>query len=442
MNRDWNDFKALHSNIAGARQAFEDACETLYRKRNPGEHVSQVSLRQGDGGIDVFIGELGIKPISVIQCKFFLESFGNSQKAQIRESFETAVNSTSFELKEWILCIPRVIDITENSWWFKWKHKQLKKFKKEDNFIRIINGNELIDLLKQDDLYNQVFQMDDSNRIKEMHDVIVSKKVVPKKVESKKKIKTSTILFNNYSKRNEPFYLLRDSDSEFNEALAINNIWLFGKSGFGKTSLISRNLIQNSIDYCFCDLSPIRIKKAEDVLLEILVTIEEKFSMERDINEENILKQISKILCLKSTSRAVIVIDELSVSDDKVLRKIAEYFIQLVTHFSNQSEEDELRFVVSTIANPKQIIRSKSKASEHFHFICCNSWESYSSQLFDILSASLNIDITESKSKIIEKSQHSPRILKNIFRKIVVSRRTNAESVDKAIIETLEEIVE
>ena len=96
MNRNWVDFKGLHSNIAGAREAFEDACESLYRKINHDKHVSQVKVKMGDGGIDIFIGELGVEPITVIQCKFFLESFDNSQKSQIRDSFNTAISSKKY----------------------------------------------------------------------------------------------------------------------------------------------------------------------------------------------------------------------------------------------------------------------------------------------------------------------------------------------------------
>ena len=126
MNRNWTDFKSLHSNLAGAREAFEDACETLFKKIYHDKHVSQVKVKQGDGGIDIFIGEFGNEPITVIQCKFFLEAFEESQHSQIRESFRTAIESDKYTLKEWILCIPRVIDIDENAWWFKWKKKQIQ----------------------------------------------------------------------------------------------------------------------------------------------------------------------------------------------------------------------------------------------------------------------------------------------------------------------------
>lgn len=158
MQRDWQNFKALHHNIEGAREGFEKACETLFRKVYPSEYVSQMAVKQGDGGIDIFVGKFSIKPIIVIQCKFFLDSFGEAQKAQIRNSFNRAKNSQKYVLKEWILVLPRVIDIEENSWWFNWIGKQ-------DIAIHLINGNKLIDLMKEHNVYNQIFQMEDSLKI-------------------------------------------------------------------------------------------------------------------------------------------------------------------------------------------------------------------------------------------------------------------------------------
>lgn len=436
MNRDWNDFKSLHGNIAGAREAFEDTCETLFKKKYKDQHVSQVKVKQGDGGIDVFIGELGVEPITVIQCKFFLESFEASQYSQIRESFNTAITSKKYELKEWILCIPRVIDIDENTWWFKWKHKKLKEHSKDKDFIKLINGNELIDLLKELDLYNRVFKLDDSIKIDEIH-----KQLVSAPINLPNNIKPSTVLFNNYSEKNEPFYLKRDSDSEFNKSLEISNLWLFGKSGVGKTALINRNLIQNKIEYCFCDLSPITITKEVDVLNEVLLTIEDKFDLERDDRETNILKQISQILCRASSCNMIIVIDELSVSNNETLKNIADSFIKLVTHYNNQAKNSELKFVVSTISNPKDIIQNKSKASGYFQYISCDSWENYTSQLFDILAKALNLELGDSKSTIIRESENSPRVLKNIFQKILIFNDTSENGVIKAIKLTQSEIV-
>ena len=71
----------------------------------------------------------------------------------------------------------RVIDIDEHSWWFKWKQKKIEENSKDTNFIKLVNGNELIDLLKENDLYNQIFKIDDSLKIAEIYNAVVPKKI-------------------------------------------------------------------------------------------------------------------------------------------------------------------------------------------------------------------------------------------------------------------------
>lgn len=436
MNRNWVDFKGLHSNLAGAREAFEDACETLFRKINPDKSVSQVKVKVGDGGIDVFIGELGVEPITVIQCKFFLESFEESQKAQIRESFDTAINSDKYELKEWRLCIPRVIDIDEHSWWFKWKQKKIEENSKDTNFIKLVNGNELIDLLKENDLYNQIFKIDDSLKIAEIYNA-----VVPKKIEISNEANPKLVLFNNYSNQCEPFYYERGVDKEFINSLKINNIWVFGNSGIGKTALVNRNLTKNDIQYCFCDLSPINIINSEQVIEEIICKVEEKFDVERNSTIENNIKKLTQLLCQAGKKEIIIVIDELSVKDSSILRNIATDLMNLVVHYCNSTNEDSLKFVVSTISNPKDIIENSSKASEHFQYIDCNDWSMDIENLFDILSTSLKIDLKTHKIDILDSCENSPRILKTIFRKIVALDNFNSDAIKNAIKTTTSELV-
>ena len=436
MNRDWVDFKGLHSNITGAREAFEDACESLYRKINHDKHVSQVKVKLGDGGIDIFIGELGVEPITVIQCKFFLESFDDSQKSQIRDSFNTAISSTKYELKEWILCIPRVIDIDENSWWFKWKHKKIKEYTKDTNFIKIVNGNELIDLFKKNDLYNQIFKIDDSLKIAEIYNA-----VVPKKIDLISTVNPKMILFNNFSKPCEPFYFEREIDKQFINSLSINNIWVFGNSGVGKTALVNRNLTNKNIKYCFCDLSPINILCSEQVIEEIICKIEELFQLERNSSIVNNIKQLSDLLCKAGKKEIIIVIDELSVKEDTILKNIASDLMNLVVHYFNSTDNDCLKFVVSTISNPKDIIENTSKATEHFQYIDCNDWSKDIEKLFEMLSTSLNIDLNSHKVDILVSCENSPRILKSIFRKIIALDNLNSEAITSAIKTTTSELV-
>lgn len=434
MNRDWRDFKAIHSNLEGARESFEDACELLFRKVYPNKHVSKVQVKHGDGGIDVFIGEFGIEPITVIQCKFFLDSFSDSQKTQIKSSFNTAFNNKKFELKEWILCMPRSIDIDENSWWFKWKHNKIKEISKDNEFIKLINGNELISLMKKHEVYNEVFEIEVSRKIDEIHQTIVGKKLV-RKTENNK-----TILFNNYTIECEPYYFERNEDTIFLQNLKLSNIWIYGRSGVGKTALIRRNLIQQNICYLFCDISSVDIVSSDDILEEIIYFIEDKYEINRHNNESNKIKIISKLLNELPPKQFVVVIDELSLNNNDLMKDIASSLNRLVTYYNNLLSNEDLRFVVSTINDPKLMLHNKTKASDYFLFLDCDHWDGSLKELSDLLINELGLNIgTEERDRIVVESKNSPRLLKKILKKIVVFGDVSPNKISLAISQAKQE---
>jgi adenylate kinase family enzyme len=257
---------------------------------------------------------------------------------------------------------------------------------------------------------------------------------------SVKEIDYNKVLFNNYSKDVEPYYLERTIDNTFNDSLQIENVWIFGKSGSGKTTLINRNLKNNDIEYCYCDLSPTNINSTEDVLNDILCTIEDKFNINRADNEKNIIKNIANILCKVSSKEIVIVIDELAVEDNTLLQKISESLINLVVFYSNKNS-NELKFVVSTISTPKTIIKNISKAGNYFQFLCCDDWKNDNILLLEIISNALKINLDSSKDLILSKSQNSPRILKAMIKKIIIGKKLDSNSVKVAIEKVISEIV-
>lgn len=171
MKRNWIDFKSLHSNIEGARAAFEKACETTFRKLYRNKNVQIVKSKGGDGGIDIFIGNLNEK-ITVIQCKFFLSELGESQKAQIRKSFNTIIKSQELIVDNWILCLPTELILKEHQWWSNWTSKEIKKHLLPTGYFTLINGNELIQLMKETGVYNQIFQIDEAIKINEIHKIV------------------------------------------------------------------------------------------------------------------------------------------------------------------------------------------------------------------------------------------------------------------------------
>ncbi len=178
MKRDWYDFKAINGSIEGARANFEVLCESIFRRRYKDLSVQIIRADPGDEGIDIIIGDLYDNP-TIIQCKFFIENIDESQREQIRKSFNRAINSEKYKLKRWYLCVPTTLSFKEYEWWCKWKAKQTEQYHLNENEIDLINGNKLIDLLKEYNLYNEYFDVENSLIIKENNEMLknISKNV-------------------------------------------------------------------------------------------------------------------------------------------------------------------------------------------------------------------------------------------------------------------------
>jgi hypothetical protein len=109
--------------VAGAREKFEDLVAQLVKGEQP--KADKVRIMQGDGGIDVHVGEL-TNPggIDVYQCKFFPQGLDESQKGQIRKSFQGCRDSDQFTTKKWTLCLPVDLSVDEKRWFEEWRSKQ------------------------------------------------------------------------------------------------------------------------------------------------------------------------------------------------------------------------------------------------------------------------------------------------------------------------------
>lgn len=158
MERDFRYLRDTHDD-AGARAVFEKICTELLHAQY-GEYAHNIRVSQGDAGIDILVGDFS-EPIENYQCKFFLDGIGDSQKVQIRESFKTAINSTTYKMKKWILCVPCTLSASEFKWWSEWCSKK-KSLHGID--ISLYDGSYLISQLKKYDIYNTAF--DDDVRVK------------------------------------------------------------------------------------------------------------------------------------------------------------------------------------------------------------------------------------------------------------------------------------
>lgn len=112
--------KELYTN-EGARYAFELIIKDLLNSELG--IVRSVSLYPGDNGIECYQGNLEEKTV-IFQCKYFPDLIENSQKDQIRDSFNKISKNTNLKCEKWILCLPKDLNYEENIWFDQWRKKQ------------------------------------------------------------------------------------------------------------------------------------------------------------------------------------------------------------------------------------------------------------------------------------------------------------------------------
>lgn len=101
----------------GGRTDFHRMLSALVGQVYP--TATDVRADPGDWGIDVFVGSL-VDKISIWQSKYFYTEIGNSQKAQIRESFASAMKhakNQGYEVESWTLCVACELSAPERKWW-------------------------------------------------------------------------------------------------------------------------------------------------------------------------------------------------------------------------------------------------------------------------------------------------------------------------------------
>ncbi len=165
------DFRYLRDKYgeAGARDIFEKICVQLFQNMNANAYAVQAS--PGDDGIDILVGNLNGE-IVVYQCKYFIDGIEDAQKSQIKESYKTVTEK--YTVMEWYLCVPILFTVDNHKWWSDWKtRKQQKDRIKIDYF----DGSRLLMLLKKCDMYNEIFDEDIRNALKEIQEHLCSENI-------------------------------------------------------------------------------------------------------------------------------------------------------------------------------------------------------------------------------------------------------------------------
>lgn len=234
-------------NSDGARSEFEKICWHLTNSLYGSSY--QIKVQQGDGGIDVFVGNFNSQ-VMVFQCKFFIDGFADSQKGQIRESFKKCLATLGSSLSTWILCVPVVLTLENQMWWSKWSEE--KKQKHGIN-IELWDENRIISELKKTNLYDEYFNT-----------VRIDKSFVDNLIGSDKKAKVNEDFkwIINYICNNDFVYNAFDALNEIDRLCEIYGADTF----FYNSSLI--NLL-NSLSYIVAMNAQDSVIRNEQVKLQI-----------------------------------------------------------------------------------------------------------------------------------------------------------------------------
>lgn len=113
--------------VEGGRALFEKLVQDLAGVEHP--DISTVEANPGDWGIDAYVGQLVEGSVAVWQAKYFINGFGESQQAEVRNSFKsakTAAVKNGYRLQAWTLAIPVGLDGPMSQWWEGWKKRTEK----------------------------------------------------------------------------------------------------------------------------------------------------------------------------------------------------------------------------------------------------------------------------------------------------------------------------
>ena len=170
MERDFRYLRDIHGD-AGAREIFEKICTELLNAIFA-EQSHNIHASQGDGGIDILVGDFSA-PIINHQCKYFIEGIDDAQKTQIRDSYQRAMKCPAYKMRKWVLCLPCILTLKEFEWWSNWRNENQQLHKVE---IALWDGAYLISALKKYDIYDSTFDNDQKLLLEEIHSELLAQK--------------------------------------------------------------------------------------------------------------------------------------------------------------------------------------------------------------------------------------------------------------------------
>ncbi len=141
MENFWSEFILKNGGEYNARFEFDSLCLQLLSYHYPGRKLINANkiddVKEDDNLILVYLP------------KFFFDKLTNSRKSQIRKAFNhtlEVIQDKKIKISKWVLCTPYHFDDDDYKWWNQWKYKNFDAHNIE---IDILQGKQILDLLKK-----------------------------------------------------------------------------------------------------------------------------------------------------------------------------------------------------------------------------------------------------------------------------------------------------
>jgi len=228
------------------------------------------------------------------------------------------------------------------------------------------------------------------------------------------------VLFNVYKKDYEDYYIARESDYDFNRFLSLDkSVWLYGKSGVGKTNLAFRNLTNVNRKFYVIDCSNCSGMAHDKIMTYIYIKLQSFQGVEINTESHPIHETIDLIISTideKFPEDACIIFEEMPIGPDEMT--FAGFMFSIFIKLSSKNPDSKAVFVCTSLGDPKIIIENNfSKVVEKIKFINLLEWDkNHLDELCNTICNALDITLNhEELDTLVLESGGIPRFIKNFF---------------------------
>lgn len=253
------------------------------------------------------------------------------------------------------------------------------------------------------------------------------------------KVDLSKIFFIHYDDACEPYYLQRSVDDELAPFILKKSCWVYGKSGMGKSELLTRTLVHNGLNYIYVDLSLCSKTDTLDSFRTMYDEICNKVGVEPiDVSDfRSVINLTADLLNTHFGNQTLyLLLDEIPFEHKSaVFNEFVGNFCAMMTYCGKKLTNTSVLFMLSSIASPLKLLSPDyiDKMSQHVKFEELKDWTMEECrELINLLNTHVHLEWKDVNiDDFALDFDCSPRSIKNALNDVCV---LGCGTIDKTIV--------